>query len=255
MKLLVLLALLWASLCAAQDAPAVDQRLGASVPLQLAVRDDLGQSAQLADFFRPREPVLLVLGYYRCPELCGLVMHSLLQGVHDAGLPPTQWRIVGLSIDPQDTPADAHRRRELDLAYARFLQQAKDNTGEPRLDLLVAAPADVQRVAAAIGFQWRTQSGNIEHPATVALLTPEGTVARYFNGIGIAPADLRTALAGAANGRVGTWTDRLALLCSHLAPSPGRHTDLVMGVLRAISLLTLAALGAVAWRHARRKAS
>ena len=113
-----------------------------------------------------------MLGYYRCPELCGLVMHSLLQGVHDAGLPTTQWRIVGLSIDPHDTPADAHQRRDLDLAYARFLQDAKDDGIAPRLDLLVAAPADVQRVADAIGFRWRPQAGSLEHPATVALITP-----------------------------------------------------------------------------------
>jgi protein SCO1/2 len=86
----------------------------------------------------------------------------------------------------------------------------------------------------------------------VALLTPQGTVARYFNGIGIAPAELRTALDDAAQGRTGRWTDRLALLCSHFAASTGRYTASVMGVLRAVSLLTLAALGAVAWRHLRK---
>lgn len=255
MKALLLTLLLWAGACCAEPAASLQQRIGTPVPLQLAVRDDLGQPAHLADFFRPGEPVLLVLGYYRCPELCGLVMHSLLQAVHDSGLPPTQWRIVGLSIDPQDTPVDAHRRRELDLAYARFLQQAQEDGIAPRLDLLVAAPADVQRVAAAIGFTWKPQAGSIEHPATVALLTPQGTVARYFNGIGIAPDEMKTALADAAQGRTGAWTDRLAVLCSHFAIAAGRYTGTVMGMLRAVSLLTLAALGWIAWRQGRKRGS
>jgi len=83
------------------------------------VRDDRNAPAHLSDYFAPRTPVLLVLGYYRCPQLCGLVMHSLLDGLQASGVPSTQWRIVGLGIDPQETPADAHGRREQDLAYAR----------------------------------------------------------------------------------------------------------------------------------------
>ena len=253
MRMLVLVLLLWVGACNAQPAAALEQRLGAPVPLDLAVRDDLGQPAHLSDFFRPREPVLLVLGYYRCPELCGLVMQGLLQGLHGSGVPATQWRIVGLSIDPQDTPADAHQRRELDLAYERFLRDAKDDGTKPRLDLLVAAPADVQRVASAMGFTWRPQAGTYQHPATVALLTPDGTIARYFNGIGIAPAELRDALAGAQQGRIGTWTDRLALLCAHFAPSTGAHTATVLAVMRGMALLTMAALAALAWRQAKKR--
>ena len=89
--------------------------------------------------------------------------------------------------------------------------------------------------------------------ATVALLTPEGRVSRYFNGIGIAPAEMKAALADAAQGRTGGWTDRLAVLCSHFAAATGRYTGTVMGVVRALSLLTLAAVGVLAWRHLRRR--
>ena len=93
----------------------------------------------------------------------------------------------------------------------------------------------------------------MEHPATVALLTPQGTVARYFNGVGIEPAELRTALVDASQGRIGTWTDRLAVLCSHFAAATGRHTGTIMGVLRGLSVLTLAGVAGLAWRQARRR--
>jgi protein SCO1/2 len=260
MRALLVLMLLWLAGAAGAQPLALppppqaslQQRVGAVLPLATPVRDDLGQAARLADFFRPHQPVLLVLGYYRCPQLCGLVMHSLLQALRDTGMAPTGWRIVGLSIDPQDTPADAHRRRDLDLAYAHFLADARTADSTPRIDLLVADRVDVQRIAQAVGFSYRPQQGDpigYAHPATVVVLTPAGTVSRYFNGVGIEGEELRGALVEAADGAVGSLSERLAVLCAHFDPALGRHTATVMNALRAIALLTLAALGAIGWRH------
>lgn len=229
----------------------LDQRIGATVPLALAVQDDRGRPARLADYFGARTPVLLVLGYYRCPQLCGLVMHSLLDGLQATKLPATQWRIVGLSIDPQDGTEEARRRREQDLAYARWLA---DGQTPARLDLLVAAPPDVERLAQSVGFRYAADPDGVAHPATVVVLTPDGRVASYFNGIGLDPAALRAALVQAREGGTGSWSERLALFCSHLDPSLGRHTGAVMAALRSLGLATLVLLAALAWRQARKRA-
>jgi protein SCO1/2 len=260
MKALMLLALFWLAAAGAQPLAlpvppraSLQQRIGTVVPLDLAVRDDLGQPARLGDFFQPGEPVLLVLGYYRCPQLCGLVMHSLLEALRAGGLPPARWRIVGVSIDPQDTPVDANQRRSLDLAYARFLQGERGGTA-PRIDLLVAAPTNVQRLALSIGFHYRPQqdNGGYAHPATVVLLTPSGTVARYFNGIGLDAPELRREMVAASGGVLGSFTDRLAVLCAHFAPATGRNSAAAMWLIRVIALLTLAALAAGWWCQGKR---
>src|SRR5690242_19093407 len=47
-----------------------EQRLGNPVPLALAFTDEQGQRVRLGDYFRGR-PVVLAMGYYRCPMLCG----------------------------------------------------------------------------------------------------------------------------------------------------------------------------------------
>lgn len=271
MRLFLVLLLLLAGLARAQplalppppDA-ALQQRIGAQLPLDVTVRDDLGQPAKLADFFQPQRPVLLVPGYYQCPQLCGLVMQDLLKALHDSGVPRSDWRIVRISIDPRDTPADAHRRRDLDLAYAQFLQGAEEAEALPRLDLLVAAPEVVRKVTEAIGFGWSRGSPEgspaaygdkgtqIAHPATVVVLTPDGRVARYFNGVGIDANELRGAIGEAAGGNLGRWTDRLAALCAHVDPLVGRHSASVMAIARALALLTLAGLGLVMLRRQRR---
>ncbi|MBC5784055.1 hypothetical protein H8N03_13975 [Ramlibacter sp. USB13] len=228
----------------------LDQRIGKPLPLTTQVRDARGHAAHLSDFFAARTPVLLVLGYYRCPQLCGLVMHSLLEGLHRTGLPAAQWRIVGLSLAPDEGPEDAARRSEQDLAYARWLQ---DGGVLPRLDLLVAAPDDVHRIADAAGLRYAPRDDGISHPATVVLLTPEGRVARYFNGVGLDAPQLRDALVQAREGRLGTWSERLALLCSHLDPGRGRHTGAVMAALRLTGIAALALWAALAWRQSRRR--
>ena len=240
------------------------QQLGAPLPLQAALRDDLGRPVQLGDSFHPGQPVLLVLGYYRCTQLCGLLMHGLLQGLQQTGLPRTDWRIVGVSIDPADTPEDAHRRRQLDLAYARFLQGAQTARTPLQLDLLVGGADQVQTIARAAGYRFQAlpardgerDPGRSEyaHPATVLVVTPEGRISRYLNGIQFDGTQLRLALVDAGGGRVGGWTDRLALLCSHYDPVVGRYSGAVMGGIRALALASLAGVALVAWRrHARRE--
>lgn len=233
----------------------LDPHPGALLPLDAVLRDDLGQPVQLRDYFHPGQPVLLVLGYYRCTQLCGMLMQGLLESLRDAGLPRSDWRIVGVSIDPQDTPADAHRRRQLDRAYASFLEGANAPALPLHLDLLVADAAQSRRIAQAVGFRAErlpTRAGEpaeFAHPASVIVATPGGVVSRYFNGVRFDAPQLRSALVQASGGRVGGLADQVALLCSHFAPLVGRHSGTVMGMVRLLSLLTVAALAFIAWRH------
>ena len=251
MKALACLLVFWLAGAGAQPLPdaSLQERLGAAVPLDVAVRDAPGRSTLLADYFDARTPVLLVLGYYRCPQLCGLVMHGLLDALHAAAVPAERWSVVGLSIDPQDAPVDAHRRREQDLAYARWLQPG----AAPRLDLLVAAPADVARIARAVGVRNVAQGEGFVHPATVVVLTPKGQVAGYVNGVGPDASALRAALSQAAEGSVGGWRSRLAVLCSHFDPALGRHSGAVVAAMRALAVATVVLLAGFAWRQARNR--
>lgn len=257
----LLLALLFAAPLLAQplalpapSAARLVQQPGAQLPLDLPVRDDLGQPAQLADYFRDGQPVLLVLGYYRCPQLCGLLMHGLLEGLQASAAPRHGWRIVGLSVDPDDTPASAHSRRALDLAYADFLLGPTAAPESMHLDLLVAPPRQVQRLAQSAGFTYATGDSAgaqtlYDHPATVIVATPQGRISRYLMGVRFEPAELRAALAEARGGEVGGWSGRIAMLCAHFDPQVGRLSAAVMNALRAVGLLSALSLALWCWRR------
>src|SRR4051794_30799352 len=48
------------------------QKLNQQIPLDLAFRDAAEQPVQIGDYFGAR-PVILVIGYYNCPNLCDMV--------------------------------------------------------------------------------------------------------------------------------------------------------------------------------------
>src|SRR5512140_935988 len=52
----------------------VTEHLGARLPLDLVFSDARGQRVPLRSLFDGTHPVLLVLAYYECPQLCSLVL-------------------------------------------------------------------------------------------------------------------------------------------------------------------------------------
>jgi protein SCO1 len=225
----------------------IEQHIGAQLPSRVPLLDERGRTVNLDQFFRAARPVLLVPGYYSCPELCGLVMHGVLQAVHDAHADVS---IVRVSIDPLDTPAIAAAQRERDLAYADFL-----GGPHPALHLLTGTSAATRPLLQALGYRFESAhpddapAARFAHPAAVIVATPDRRVSRYFMGVRIEPDELRTALDAAAQGGVGTWTGQLALLCAHFDPRMGRHSEAVMNIARAVGLLTLAGLAGWCWRR------
>ncbi len=249
------------------SAIALTQRLGAALPLAAPFTDSAGRAIALGDEFasvgRDARPVIVVLGYYRCPQLCGLLMHGLLEAAHDTGLPATSWRLVFVSIDPDDTPADAAVRRRVEIDYARFLDA---KASPPDVDLLVGPPASVRALAYSIGYAWQPAAAaapaasgapttRFDHPAGLVVCTPDGRVSHYLMGVRFDPRDLRAALVDASGGRVGTLTDRLALLCAHLDPHAGRWSTAVLAGLRAVGFATMVMVGLLLWRSRARERS
>ena len=51
------------------------------LPLDLEFPDEDGGTVRLGHYFTGDRPVILTLGYYRCPMLCTLVLNGLVDGL------------------------------------------------------------------------------------------------------------------------------------------------------------------------------
>ncbi|MGB7480387.1 MAG: SCO family protein [Burkholderiaceae bacterium] len=226
------------------------QNLDARLPLDARFIDENGAAVPLGRYFGA-VPVVLVLGYYQCPNLCSTLMDGVLQTLAALRLPPQAFRLVEVGIDPAETFALAARKK---VSFEPMLGR---RGGE--LHLLTGDAAAIGRLARSAGFSYRYDPAlrQYAHPAGFLVATPDGRIARYFIGVRFEPRDLRLALVEASAGRIGTLSDRLVLLCSHYDPASGRYSGAAMALVRAACLLALALLagwiGAALWRGRTRR--
>jgi protein SCO1/2 len=215
-----------------------DQHLGAPIPLDTRFMDADGQPIDLRALARGK-PLLLALGYYRCPNLCDVVLNGMAHTLARLDLRPGRdFEVAFVSIDPAETPADARHARAM---LARMQPQAQ----VPRWHFLTGDQTSIGALARAIGFRYfyDARLQQYAHAAGLVTITPEGKVAQYFFGVSWPPASLRLALVGASQGRLGNLVDRLVLLCCGYDPTTGRYSVAIgrtMQVLGVAFVLVLA---------------
>jgi protein SCO1 len=239
LRLALLLALL-ATPAAAFDPlhdATIDSRPGDRIPLDHRFTDEAGQPVTLAGLAQGH-PIVLAPVLHACPNLCGITLAGLAQAIAGQSFRPgADFALVAFGIDPNEGPGDAA------AALAR-LRDAFPETAAAH-GLTGAAP-NVAAVTDALGYRSTTdpETGQIAHIAATAVLTPDGRLSAWLYGIAPDPADLRLALTEASGGKLGTWSDRLLLLCYHYDPQTGRYGSLVLTLLRAGGAAT-AGLGAL----------
>lgn len=198
---------------------------GARLPLTEKLVDESGRPVELGAYFT-KSPVILVLEYLRCTSLCGVTLRNLL-GDTLKGLPfqpGRDYRLVAISIDPRDKPADA---AEAATKYAALLDRGDARNG---VHFLTGAPDAVRKIADAIGFPYRHDSllDAYIHPAGFVVASPDGVISRYMEGFVASPSDLIAALADAEQDKREGPLSRLLVLC-HIQGAPlGRWTAPVL---------------------------
>jgi protein SCO1/2 len=216
-----------------------EQRLGAAIPLELTFRDDTGQQVRLGEYFHAR-PVMLVFAYYRCPNLCTLVLNGLVRTLRaltfTAG---AEFTVVTVSIDPRDTPALAAAKK------AHYVQSYGRAAAATSWHFLTGDAAAIEQLTKAVGFQYAYDAAHDQfaHASGIVLLTSQGVVARYFYGVEYAPRDVRLGLVEAAAQRIGSPIDKLLLLCYHYDPKSGKYGLVILRVVRLAGLATVLGLG------------
>jgi len=227
------------------------ERLDERLPLELEFVDDRGRAIRLGDLFDGERPVLLQLGYFRCPLLCNLVLNGMVKALGeldwDAG---DRFAVVAVSINPDE----GH-----ELAAAKK-QGYIVEYGRPGVSggwhFLTGPEASSRGLADALGFGFRRQpDGEFAHAAGLFVITPDGRISRYLYGTRYDERNLRLALLEASQGRIGSSWDRFILWCYKFDPDAGGYVLVAMRVMQIGGLVTVVVmavgLGLLWWRDLR----
>ncbi|WP_292613886.1 SCO family protein [Nitrobacter sp. 62-13] len=115
---------------------------------------------------------------------------------------------------------------------------------------------NVHGLTDALGYRYRYDAAadQFAHPAGALVLTSDGRVSRSLASLALNPTDLRLALVEAGGGRIGTFTDRLSLLCYGFDAAHGVYTPAIARRLKVLAGLTvIGVLGSIAILEKRRR--
>ena len=132
-------------------------------------------------------PVIVSMFYSGCEMVCPVIFETIAQTVK--ALPPAERaraRVLMISFDPgRDT-------------VAVLKATAQRHGCDERWRLVRASEADVRRVAAVLGVQYRKlPSGEFNHSSQILLLDAQGRIAKRTGLLGSVDADFVAAIHGA----------------------------------------------------------
>jgi protein SCO1/2 len=218
----------------------IEQHLNAEVAGDLEFRDELGNPVKLGDYFHPGRPVILNLGYYQCPMLCGEVLQGLVGSLKVLTFNLGQdYDVVTVSFDPRETTEmAAEKKRDIMKRYGRA-------GGDKGWHFLTGKADQINALTKAVGFQYQfdTRTEQYAHATAIVLLTPDRHVAEYFYGVEFSPKDLRLGLVQASQGRIGNVADQILLYCYHYDPRTGKYGAVISNLLRLAGVATMLILG------------
>jgi protein SCO1/2 len=229
----------------------LEDKAGVQIPLDIEIIDQDGHRRDLKYYFNNNNklPIILTLGYYGCPMLCGLVLNGLVNALKQVDYKISQdYRIISLSIDP---------REDINLAKAKQ-NNYLDALGIKNSDAWIFHVADeenIKKLAQSVGFNFYfdSKANQFAHGAGFFVLSPQGVLARTLFGISYEVTDIKLALTEAAQGKIGSFLDQILLSCFHYNPDSQRYGVYIMGVMRLGGLLTVLILGGVLLMYFRRE--
>jgi protein SCO1/2 len=216
----------------------LEQHPGRQLSRDLAFRDENDQPFRFGDQVG-KQPTILLPGYYRCPMLCPLINDGLIQALQELRTSVGRdFQVVEFSIDPEDTPANAARKK------SEYIRRYGRHGAAAGWHFLVGDKRSIAQLADEVGyhFAYDPETKQYAHPSGIIVLTPEAKISSYIFGATFDARELRDALVAARQGESRSTLSKLFLLCYHYNPITGKYGALIMSIVRVAGIVTLLAV-------------
>jgi protein SCO1/2 len=190
----------------------IDEKLGTMVPLDLTFINEKGEQVTLKKLMDGK-PTMISLNYFRCTGICGPQLNDMAKMLGRLDLAEnTDYKVLTISFAEDEGPdlATTKRNTMLKAIQREYVQDA--------WHFVIGENNSSGILANKVGFEYEktvSPTGIVDyvHPAALIMLSPEGKVTRYLNGIEQLPFDVKMALMEAGQGKVGPTIAKNLLFC------------------------------------------
>lgn len=219
-----------------QEPPAeigLEPQLGAHLPLDVMLVDEEGQAVRLGDLID--RPTLVLPIYYSCPNVCNFLQAGVAGTVKDLGRNPEEhYRILSISFDDTELPADARKARKT------YTSLAGHGFPKSAWRFLTGDGETTRRLFDVAGYRFIRQGEDFLHPVVSFVVSADGKIVRYLHGTRPLVKDLTLALYEAESGRVGATIRKVVQFCFTY---DAENNTYVLNLLRISATTILACMG------------
>ncbi len=215
----------------------ITEKLGDSVSLDLKFINEKSEVVTLRELMDGK-PTLLTLNYFRCSGICTPQLNDMADMLGRLDLKENvDYRVLTVSFAETETgPLAAAKKRNLLASMTRAFD-------EDAWNFVIGKDGSSKVLADEVGFYFEKDvlsNGNVEyiHGAALIVLSPEGKITRYLNGIDQLPFDVKMSVIEAADGKVGPTIAKTLLFCFAYDPK-GKTYVFVWEKIAATVMITI----------------
>lgn len=231
------------------DDPGVglDEKIGASIPLDLEFLDESGRTVNLRQLVDG--PTIIAPIYYRCPNVCNFLQSDLARVLPDLRREPgVDYRVLSISFDDTETPELAASSKEM------YFKSMRKEYPQDAWRFLTGERDAILELTGAAGYRFKKMhDGEFLHPVAIFVVDSNGTIIRYLHGTHYLPKDVTLALVEASEGRLGTTIQKVVRFCFSYDPENKTYVFNLLRVSGTVVLLTLLAFLAFLFLGGRKK--
>ena len=223
-----------------QEKPEVGiiEQLGKTLPLDLTFKDSDGKDVKLQDLIT--KPTVLSLVYFHCPTVCKPLLGAKTDVLDRIDLVPGKdYNILTISFNENETPANAKTIKD------HFLERSTKKIPPEAWHFLTGDLKTIHALTDAVGFYFKRDGEDFIHPTGLIMISPQGKITRYFNGLAFLPFDVKLGLIEASEGKVGPTISKILLYCFRYDPNGKRYVFDILKVTGTVTLFFLVIF--VAW--------
>lgn len=186
------------------------EHLDEYLPDSISLVNENGEKVWLADLID--KPTVLNFVYYRCPGICSPLMEAVA-GVMDKSdlVPGVDYQVLTISFDPRET-IDLGIRKKVNYLNLMNNEQKAQEAKNGWL-FFVSDSASIIKATNATGFKYKKTGNDFLHAASLTVVSPEGKITRYLNGMFFLPFEWKMAIVEASKGQSGPTLNKVLRFC------------------------------------------